>query len=297
MIIRNLFDPKYGMFVYDEESRNYWFNTNSFESDSEFELIGILLGLAIFNGVILDVHFPRVVYKKLLRRKLTLDDLETLNPSLAKGLRQLLAFDGDVENTYLRTFSVEREVFGENVMVELKPNGSEILLNNENRQEYVDLYMKYMLETSIESQYRAFESGFMLVAGGEPLQMFEDEELELVICGSPEPDFEALEKATQYEPPLSENSRIIKNFWRAVHSLTSEEKRKFLAFCTGSDRVPIKGLGTLQFTISRAGGDANRLISSHTCFNHILLPEYSTYEQLRERLLQSIENNEGFGLM
>lgn len=36
------------------------------EPNINFELVGILMGLAINNNVILDVPFPMVAYKKLL---------------------------------------------------------------------------------------------------------------------------------------------------------------------------------------------------------------------------------------
>ena len=58
-----------------------------------------------------------------------------------------------------------------------------------------------------------------------------------------------------------------------IHSLSLEMKKKFLFFSTGSDRCPIKGLGNLNFVISRNGTDEDRLPSAHTCFNHLLLPE------------------------
>ena len=54
------------MFVVDEELRLFWFNRSSLENEREFELIGMLLGVAIYNGVILDLRFPHVVYKKLM---------------------------------------------------------------------------------------------------------------------------------------------------------------------------------------------------------------------------------------
>ena len=78
-----------------------------------------------------------------------------------------------------------------------------------------------------------------------------------------------------------------------------DQKRHLLAFCTGSDRVPINGLGALKvpFVIARNGDDSDRLPTSHTCFNHLLLPEYSTRDKLKERLLTAISNSEGFGLM
>ena len=94
------------MFTYIEESRCVWFNSSSLESEKEFELVGILLGLAIYNGIILDVHFPLVIYKKLQGEMLSLQDLMNIQPSLAKSLQQLLDFEGDVEDTFCYTFQV-----------------------------------------------------------------------------------------------------------------------------------------------------------------------------------------------
>jgi len=65
-----------GMFTFDEATRYCWFNLNSFETDGQFFLIGLVLGLAIYNNVILDVHFPMVVYRKLFGKKGTFEDLK-----------------------------------------------------------------------------------------------------------------------------------------------------------------------------------------------------------------------------
>ena len=94
------------MFTNIEESQSVWLNSSSLESEKEFELVGILLGLAIYNGIILDVRFPLVIYKKLQGEKLDLQDLMSVQPSLAKSLMQLLEFDGDVEDTFCYTFQV-----------------------------------------------------------------------------------------------------------------------------------------------------------------------------------------------
>ena len=58
----------------------YWFNPTSFETDGQFCLIGLVLGLAIYNNVILDVHFPMVVYRKLCGKKGTFEDLHDSHP-------------------------------------------------------------------------------------------------------------------------------------------------------------------------------------------------------------------------
>jgi len=54
--------------------------------------------------------------------------------------------------------------------------------------------------------------------------------------------------------------------------------------------------GVQRVQIHRVAGDTDRLPSAHTCFNQLDLPEYSSYEKLRERLLTAVrEGNEGFG--
>ena len=85
LVIDQIFNPDYAMFAFNPETRNFWFNPTSFESDAQFTLIGIMLGLAIYNTVILDVHFPMVVYRKLLGRKGTFEDLRELDPVLYNG--------------------------------------------------------------------------------------------------------------------------------------------------------------------------------------------------------------------
>jgi len=69
-----------GMFTYDEETRQFWFNPTSFENDGQFTLIGIMLGLAIYNNIILDVSFPMVVYRKLMGKKGLFEDLKDSHP-------------------------------------------------------------------------------------------------------------------------------------------------------------------------------------------------------------------------
>lgn len=67
--------------------------------------------------------------------------------------------------------------------------------------------------------------------------------------------------------------------------------------CTGSDRVPVGGLSRLKLMIARNGPDSDRLPTSHTCFNVLLLPEYTDREKLKDRLLKAINYSKGFGML
>jgi E3 ubiquitin-protein ligase HECTD2 len=82
LLIRQIFSPDYGikfdlkkkvkfscfigMFVFYESSGIFWFNGASTDNIREYNLVGILMGLAVYNAIILDIRFPLVCYKKLL---------------------------------------------------------------------------------------------------------------------------------------------------------------------------------------------------------------------------------------
>eukprot|EP00357_Protocruzia_adherens_P017248 CAMPEP_0115007470 /NCGR_PEP_ID=MMETSP0216-20121206/21207_1 /TAXON_ID=223996 /ORGANISM="Protocruzia adherens, Strain Boccale" /LENGTH=744 /DNA_ID=CAMNT_0002374435 /DNA_START=239 /DNA_END=2473 /DNA_ORIENTATION=- len=297
LIVKELFDPKYGMFDFFEDIRVFYFNGHSFESKLKFELIGCILGLAIYNRVILDVHFPMVVYRKLAGFPVDLEDLKGVNPDMYRSFEKLLTYTGDVENDFCFTFQVVREVFGEIKTYELKPNGDQIPVTADNREEFVKLYTEWYLNDVCDEVFQAFHKGFHNVAGGKAFQLFKPEELEQLVCGERELDFHELEKATEYEDGYTKDSDIVKYFWEIVYEYSEEQKRALLAFATGSDRSPIGGLRNLEFFILRHGEDSDRLPTAHTCFNYLLIPEYSSKEKLKERLTLAINNSQGFGLL
>ncbi|CAI5461354.1 unnamed protein product [Closterium sp. Yama58-4] len=298
LIMRDIVDAKFGMFTYNETTRSFWFSASPIDMPLEFELVGTVLGLAIYNAHILDISFPLVVYKKLLGKKTCLDDLAGVDPDLHRGLKGLLAFQGNVEEVYSWCFEASyTDVFGSPTTVPLKEGGENLPVTNSNREEFVDLLVDFHLNKLVERQFGPFSHGFLRLCGGRVLKMFQPDELELLICGSPVFDFDELERNARYEDGYTKESPVIKNFWKVVHGLGDAEKRSLLAFVTGCDRAPIKGLASLPFVISRAGPDSDRLPTAHTCFNHLLLPEYSNIDKLHTRLLTAINNAQGFGLM
>lgn len=90
ILVRNLFNPEYTMFTYFKESKFVWFNPITLESPLKFELIGSLMGLAIYNQVLLDIHFPTACYKKLLDIEPNLSDLKELIPTMGESLQYIL---------------------------------------------------------------------------------------------------------------------------------------------------------------------------------------------------------------
>lgn len=261
-------------------------------------MIGILFGLAIYNDVLIDIRFPRVFYKKLLNEKLDLSDLEDLDPQMHKNLVYILNYsENNLEDTLGLCFEVEVENFGELHAIELKENGKNIFINQSNKNEYVDLYLDWKFNKSIENFFNALYKGFYRVADKSIFKIIDSKELELIICGKEDLNFEDLEKGSLCSDGYTEDSITVKHFWEIVKEFDNDLKKKFLFFLSGCDRSPVKGLQNLRLIIGRQGPDSDKLPTAHTCFNYLLLPDYQNKEKLKKLLLISIENSEGFGLM
>jgi hypothetical protein len=285
LIVDKLFDPECQFFT--SNGQFYWFNPQSVDPSSQqaYFLAGIVFGLAIYNGNLLNVTFPITVYKKLRGLTMTLQDLRDFDEQLFMSLESILAYEGDVEADMCLTF-----VYNENPLC---PNGENIPVTNANREEYCNLLAMYLLVDSVKVQFDEFKHGFLEAAGAIVLDLFRPEELALLVAGREELDFVALEAKTRYEG-YTANSPAVRAFWHIVHTrLTDDEKRKLLYFTTACPRAPINGLGSMPFVIGR-DGDPAHLPTSHTCFFMLVLPDDPDEDRMYNKLKIAIENAEGF---
>lgn len=147
--------------------------------------------------------------------------------------------ENDMEDVFVQTFKITyQDVFGDTITHELKPDGDSIFVNQENKYEFVESYADFMLNKSIEKQFKAFKKGFQMVTDESPLHsLFRPDEIELLVCGSKDFDFTQLEETTVYVG-YSEDSKVIKDFWDIVHKLPIDLKRKLLQFTTGNAFKP-----------------------------------------------------------
>ena len=231
----------------------------------------------------------------------TLEDLAELSPSLAKGLRQMLEFEGDVEGTYCRDFIIEVDRYGQTVQIPLCVGGEKRPVTNSNRREFVDLYIQYLLDTAVARQFEPFKRGFFTVCGGNALSLFRPEEIELLVRGSDEPlDVASLRAVAIYEnwgtQQQAEAEPAVKWFWDTFATADATDQRKMLSFITGSDRIPAMGTTNLVVKITCLGGDTDRFPTARTCFNMLGLYRYQTKEKLESKLWRAVAEGEGFGL-
>ncbi|TGZ64889.1 hypothetical protein CRM22_006165 [Opisthorchis felineus] len=299
LVMRDLLSPIYGMFRCYPESRMLWFSEFTMESDNVFLLIGILCGLAIYNSIIVDLAFPLAMFRKLLGDKPVLDDLMELDPVVGRSLQQLLDYEGqDVAETFCLTFSLDIDCFGETRHIELVENGSNIEVTHENKSLYVEKYVDYVFNKSCEAPYRAFERGFHQVCAGHALKFFRPMELQSLVVGSEVVNWNELRQNTSYQGVYWDHHPVIEWFWEVLLvEFSVEDKKRFLRFLTGCDRVPLFGFTSLRITIQPMNCGDEYLPVAHTCANLLDLPLYSSKDVLRLKLSIAIQHTEGFGLV
>jgi len=201
------------------------------------------------------------------------------------------------------TFSREFDEFGVTKTVDLIEQGRNIKVTNENKREYVSLIVHDLLVSGVEEQLDNLIKGFYDIIPKDLISIFTEQELELLISGLPEIDIDDWKTNTEYTGYSSTSPQIVW-FWRAVRSFDKEERAKLLQFATGTSKVPLNGFKELEgmngfsrFNIHKEYM-SGRLPAAHTCFNQLDLPEYESYEVLREQLLIAISQGTGhFGFV
>lgn len=305
VLSRQMFNPDYALFlpVASDKTTFHPNRTSGINPEhlSFFKFSGMIIAKAIRDQCFLDCHFSREVYKNILGKPVSLKDMESLDPDYYKSLVWIL--ENDITDIIEETFSVETDDYGERKVIDLIENGRNIAVTEANKQEYVKKIVEYKLNTSVKEQMDNFLVGFYALIPKDLIGIFDEQEVELLISGLPDIDVDDWKNNTTYVN-YTASCKQVNYFWRAVRSFDVEERAKLLQFVTGTSKVPLNGFkelsgvnGTCKFSIHRDYGSVERLPSSHTCFNQLNLPAYSSYEALRSALLHAInEGSEGFGL-
>lgn len=302
LLSHDMFNPFYCLFEYSSHD-NYTLQINpnsgiNPEHLNYFKFIGRVVGLGVFHRRFLDAFFVGALYKLMLHKKVVLQDMEGVDAEFYRSLQWII--DNDITDVLDLTFSTEDDQFGQIVEVDLKPGGRDIEVTQENKHEYVELICEWKIYRRIEEQFKAFIDGFNELIPQELVNVFDERELELLIGGLSEIDVEDWKKHTDYRG-YQESDQVIQWFWQCIKEWDSEQKARLLQFTTGTSRIPVNGFKDLQgsdgprrFTIEKAG-EPQQLPKSHTCFNRVDLPPYTSYESMKQKLTLAVEETVGFG--
>ena len=128
------------------------------------------------------------------------------------------------------------------------------------------------------------------------------DDLRQIMFGSRDIDVEDWKKNTIFEESTKNDLIVIDWFWESIKELDNEQTRSFLIYTTGCGNVPARGFESLVnnrnekclFTIILVPLKQSNQIESFTCFNRINLPCFASKEDMKNEILEIVNQKSLF---
>lgn len=223
LLSHEVLNPMYCLFEYANKS-NYSLQINpaSYVNPDHlqyFKFIGRFIAMALYHGRFIYSGFTMPFYKRMLNKKLTTKDIETIDPEFYNSL--IWVKDNNIDECGLELwYSVDFEVLGQIIHHELKENGDKVRVTEENKEEYITSMTEWRMTRGIEEQTKTFLEGFNEVVPLEWLKYFDERELELMLCGMQEIDVDDWQRNSIYRH-YNRNSKQVVWFWQVSYLFIS----------------------------------------------------------------------------
>ncbi|XP_050303094.1 apoptosis-resistant E3 ubiquitin protein ligase 1 isoform X2 [Anthonomus grandis grandis] len=312
LICAQLFDAKYGLFTSFHEGQQSLVHPNPNRPANlklkHYEFAGKVVGKCLYESALggsyrqlVRARFTRSFLAQVIGLRVHYKFFEQDDPDLyLTKIKYLLENNIDEIETEVHFVEEEYDDTGQLVkMVELLPNGTKIRVRDSTKLQYLDALAQYRLATRVKDELEAFLKGLNDLIPDNLLSIFDENELELLLCGTGQYSVADLRAHHILNGDSVEFRRVVGWFWAAVGNFTQEEMARLLQFATGCSQLPAGGFAELapRFQITAAPTFGN-LPTAHTCFNQLCLPDYDSYEQFEKALLLAIsEGTEGFGMV
>lgn len=307
---REILSPDQGLFV--QRGKRYVINPASSEITGYariFSFVGTILGMAVYHGKMFHSYFIGAFYKLLCDEPVELSDMKEYDEVIYKSLKHILDTEDCTEDLEL-TFTLNEayvspfQTPGGGATcreVELRPNGAQEPVTEENKAEYVRLCVEHYL-TGCAAQMTALKEAFYQFCPKDILtELFAWHELSEVIGGSPTINVEEMRLHSEYKG-FTPTSQVVVWFWELVASMSEDDLKLLLRFVTGTDKVPVGGFeylygsnGPQKLTLNKAS-KKNGLPAAHSCFNRLDIPEYSNKTQLHDAIIYAIRESKTFDI-
>jgi hypothetical protein len=261
-----------------------------------YQFIGKLFGYIISSETYVSINLSPIVYKQILGMQLEPSDIELIDVQSYKSIIKVLSSNNmEQKKALFGIINFTCQLPGGEV-VELKEKGSTIYLDENNCNEFLELYLKIMTNQGY-LQAKAVQEGLFEVIPEYMLKFLTPSDLEKKICGEQDFDLELLKNITVYEGYKSSDITI-KYFWQFLEECSLEDKCNYIKFVWGRSRLPkdAKGFGSDPHKITKKtdcshSEEKKYLPIAHTCFFELELPPYDNYNILKEKLMYAMRNS------
>eukprot|EP00826_Nyctotherus_ovalis_P060765 TRINITY_DN855_c0_g4_i2.p1 TRINITY_DN855_c0_g4~~TRINITY_DN855_c0_g4_i2.p1 ORF type:complete len:415 (+),score=129.10 TRINITY_DN855_c0_g4_i2:531-1775(+) len=308
-IIEELFSPERHLFkrantkelayVIDEYSGNYYSDHLEY-----YYFTGQVIAKALYERNPVKAYLSKLTLKMLLNLEVTVEDIKYCDEEMHKSLQFIL--DNPISDELgIGTFvCAKKDPTGKETVVELKENGKDVSINDNNKYEFCDLFFKAQFVSNTQNQTKSLIEGFTSLLPAKVVGVLDADELELLICGDTTIDIEDWKANTCYGEPFTKDHPVIVAFWYMVKQMSNADRERFLQFCTGSKKVPAEGFKGLRAANNKVnkfkinprvtGNYSLGYIMAHTCFNTIELPVYNNFGMMKKNLYEVLKSPENF---
>ena len=253
------------------------------------KFLGALMGASLRTDSALELDLPSLVWKPLVGELCDFSDLVAVDESLAADLVAIRECPSPQEWARLARGLTWRVLSVSGQWIELVPNGAKRRVLWRERLLYVEEAVRARLG-EFDAEIDAIKAGFFSVVPSLVLPLLTWRDLEAKVCGTPIIDVEVLKKMTDHSLPRKDKHPVAVMFWQVVTGMSNSDRAALLAFASGRRRLPAPNSGG-HFKIELLHGRGDEALpEAHTCFFTIDLPQYSSTQVMREKILYAIHN-------
>ncbi|KAJ3432702.1 ovarian-specific serine/threonine-protein kinase lok-related [Anaeramoeba flamelloides] len=304
--IKLIFDPNLGLFSKTDKKSVFYLpqyepekNHNlSFPYD-KYYCFGRVILKCLIDQRPLNLQFHPLFYHVLLNQDLN----EISSTSLYFWLDQISILDDKLVKSYSQTLQMDDS--SQLYISYQDSQGKTVMLNNDNRIEYIIQNCKQKLYDSRKQEFKAIQDGFKIEIDKLTIQQNNKQdiqsmvdlknylekltptELSIVICGSLKIDSEEVLKQTDFSGWRSSDKTpdYFIQFLKENNN-TQSVLRRFLRLVTGLSSIPFDGFEK-RITIRKHFAD---ILNFQTCYNVIVAPEFDSYESFLVAIQNSISS-------
>ncbi|TMW58661.1 hypothetical protein Poli38472_010220 [Pythium oligandrum] len=258
--------------------------------------LGKIIGTGVRHGLQMGLDLPSLVWRPLAGLDVNRAHLESVDVVAANNLTR--AEECSQENAHdildYLNFTI---TLSDGSEVPLCQSGDALQVSLENRALYIRLAETTRLTESAQ-QLAALRDGLAAVLPMELAPLFTPRELEVLICGRREVDVDLLQQCTEYGEGIDESMPHVEAFWEVLKEMSSDERTSFLRFVWARSRMPNSAKDfPMNFKIQTAHDSGAQvdpdkyLPHAQTCFFALRLPNYTSKDILRDKLLYAIQNS------
>uniref|UniRef100_A0A7N0UCW8 HECT-type E3 ubiquitin transferase n=1 Tax=Kalanchoe fedtschenkoi TaxID=63787 RepID=A0A7N0UCW8_KALFE len=296
LVCKEMFNPQNALFIANPNDRTRFFINPASEVDPKhldyFRVCGRVIALALMHKVQVGIVLDRVLFMQLAGIIVQLEDIKDTDPILYRSCKQILDMDADLidSDALGLTFIREYEELGARKRTELITGGESIKLNSENRAIYVEALIRSHFLTATYQQMDHFAQGFGdILCDPENQTLFfrslELEDLDRMLRGNrSDLSIADWKLHTEYNGYRDSDPQI-GWFWKILEEMAEGQRRVLLFFWTSVRYLPVEGFSGLSspLYILKSEGTKEHLPTSHTCFQQLCIPEYPTFEMMKDR--------------